>query len=685
MTAQPQYYGHARPEVQALVPPTAKRILDVGCGAGILGAALKQRQTCEVWGVEYVADVARQAALSLDQVITGSVEDMAVLEQLPDDYFDVIIFADVLEHLRDPGDILQKMKPCLRAGGTIVSSVPNVRHWSVIKGLLEGRWDYEDAGILDRTHLRFFTCSSLVSMFRDAGYEIAEGQTVRLVNDVPMPTGIAAALANFGVDTQNLEEESQVYQFLLVSRPLVEQNAVRPPQTAMAPQAVEAEVVAQTDQPDEDPIEVNLVGPDPVRPDPEMAAVDPVASLVVLTRNQLEYTRSCIESIFAHTKTSFELIVVDNGSTDGTIDYLNTLVTAGHPLRVIANPINLGFGAGNNQGIAVARGQYVALLNNDLVLTEGWLERMIGHAETQEHVGIVGPVSNNVSGPQKIPGLEFTDYQQMHTEAARIAATEAGKGFLLPRVVGFCMVIKRAVIDAIGGFDERFGLGNFEDDDLCWRAITAGYGCFVASDTYVHHYGSRTFVGEKIDHRQCMESAWSRFKEKWGIDASLPLGEMYRIPQQAFDRQTHHAELPKAGIVPVDRPGETEAQHAERYNSWGERMYALDRQEDARAYFERALDVNDGCANALNNLGVLAVDKNDVAQAAGFLERSVLNDQGNANTLWNLISLYVHLGKDREATPLVQEYLQLNPGHADAVALLDELQAVTAGAAPLSN
>ena len=208
------YYGHARPEVQALVPAEAERILDIGCGVGALGAGLKQRQSCEVWGVEYVPSIAEQAEAHLDRVVTGSIEEDAVLDLLPKDFFDVIVLADVIEHLREPEEVLKRLKACLWSESTVVASVPNVRHWSVLKDLLEGRWDYEDAGILDRTHLRFFTGSSLAALFRDAGYDIVEAQAVRLVDGETIPDGLSTALANFGLDTASLEEESQVYQFL---------------------------------------------------------------------------------------------------------------------------------------------------------------------------------------------------------------------------------------------------------------------------------------------------------------------------------------------------------------------------------------------------------------------------------------------------------------------------------------
>ena len=333
------YYSHARPEVMALVPHEAERILDIGCGAGALGAALKQRQACQVWGVEYVPAVAAEAEGRLERVVVGSIEDAEVLQALPRDYFDVLILADLLEHLRDPEQALVNLKACLGAGSTVVASVPNVRHWSVIKELLEGGWNYQEAGILDRTHLRFFTASTLATLFRDAGFDIAEAQGVRLVDAETIPAGLPDALAGFGLDAGTLAQESEVYQFLLVARPALQATA-EPVEATDVAHATSLPAADEALSIDPVPATDAVPTPDAV---PAASFDNPVASLVMLTCNQLQFTRLCIDSLFAYTHTPFELIVVDNGSTDGTLDYLDALVAADLPVRVIANPVNLGF------------------------------------------------------------------------------------------------------------------------------------------------------------------------------------------------------------------------------------------------------------------------------------------------------------------------------------------------------
>jgi len=161
------YYDHPRPEVVALVPDAARHVVDVGCASGALGNALKTaRPHVQVRGIEPVAEVAELAGQRLDDVLVGHAED-PMPEHWPAP--DCVIFADVLEHLVDPWMVLRSWKERLASGGTVVASIPNVAHHSVVRGLVRGRFDYVDAGILDRTHLRFFTRKTVFELFERAG------------------------------------------------------------------------------------------------------------------------------------------------------------------------------------------------------------------------------------------------------------------------------------------------------------------------------------------------------------------------------------------------------------------------------------------------------------------------------------------------------------------------------------
>jgi 2-polyprenyl-3-methyl-5-hydroxy-6-metoxy-1,4-benzoquinol methylase len=172
------YYRHERREMLGFIPHTARSILEVGCGAGDFGSILKSERKAEVWGIELIPEVAKKASLKLDRIMVGNIEtgDMP----LPDGYFDCIVFNDVLEHLTDPWRVLSRLKANLTQNGLVVASIPNVRFYLVMKELFcSKRWEYKDAGVLDRTHLRFFTESGIRQMFESTGYRIVTLEGIR--------------------------------------------------------------------------------------------------------------------------------------------------------------------------------------------------------------------------------------------------------------------------------------------------------------------------------------------------------------------------------------------------------------------------------------------------------------------------------------------------------------------------
>ncbi|RZT00345.1 class I SAM-dependent methyltransferase [Aquimarina brevivitae] len=165
------YYDNIRYEMIKYLPKDASKIIDVGCGNGAFAAVLKEQTNAEVWGIEYMDREAQVAKEKLDKVYSGPCEDY--IDELPDNYFDVIYFNDVLEHLVDPYEVLQKIQNKLAPQGVIISSIPNVRyHNTFMRLLLKKDWLYEDYGVMDRTHLRFFTNKSIRRMYEDLGYEV---------------------------------------------------------------------------------------------------------------------------------------------------------------------------------------------------------------------------------------------------------------------------------------------------------------------------------------------------------------------------------------------------------------------------------------------------------------------------------------------------------------------------------
>ncbi len=170
MRSLEEYYSLLRPEIIAMIPEGCSSVLDVGCGTGALGRRLKEKGISEVCGIELSPAAASEAMQVLDRVVEGNVE----LLDLPfeEGYFDCIVCADVLEHLLDPWSAVGKLKKLLKPNGCIVASIPNVGFHRVVRGLIRGKWRYSDAGVLDRSHLRFFTWQGMKALFQDSGFTI---------------------------------------------------------------------------------------------------------------------------------------------------------------------------------------------------------------------------------------------------------------------------------------------------------------------------------------------------------------------------------------------------------------------------------------------------------------------------------------------------------------------------------
>lgn len=216
--AKPEaYYEGSRPDLRSLVPAQARRLLDVGCGRGALGAALKRdRPDARVHGLEYVAEAAAVAAERLDDVF---IADLDVLDRLPAHWepFDAIVCGDVLEHLRDPARVLRLLRSGLAPGGVIIASIPNIKHWSVLHPLLvHDRFRYEDAGLLDRTHVHFFTLEEIDETFTAARLAVRSVSAVSFALPPELAPLLSAAVA-LGAERAETEARLGAYQYLVVA------------------------------------------------------------------------------------------------------------------------------------------------------------------------------------------------------------------------------------------------------------------------------------------------------------------------------------------------------------------------------------------------------------------------------------------------------------------------------------
>ncbi|MBT2291603.1 glycosyltransferase [Paenibacillus albidus] len=234
-------------------------------------------------------------------------------------------------------------------------------------------------------------------------------------------------------------------------------------------------------------------------------------SIILLTYNKLQYTQACIESIRKYTqKGTYQLIVVDNLSTDGTRDWLADQTD----ILTIFNEENVGFPKGCNQGIEIATGDNILLLNNDVLVTENWLTLMNDCLYSSNDIGAVGPVSNSAYGDQEI-NAAYSTLDEMWSFANEYNRSTAPDWEQKIKLIGFCMLIKKEVVDQVGLLDEIFSPGMCEDGDYSLRIIQAGYKLMVCRNIFIHHFGSTSF-GEMPEQRQQL---WARnrqrFVKKW--------------------------------------------------------------------------------------------------------------------------------------------------------------------------
>ncbi|WP_271810133.1 glycosyltransferase [Clostridium beijerinckii] len=240
-------------------------------------------------------------------------------------------------------------------------------------------------------------------------------------------------------------------------------------------------------------------------------------SIIILTYNNIDYNRICIESIRKYTATgTYEIIIVDNNSTDGTREWLKEQ----NDIKLILNDENVGFPRGCNLGIEEAeKDNDILLLNNDTKVSPRWLDNLKICLYSDESIGAVGPITNNCSNYQGI-NVPYITIDNMIEFASNNNVSTPKRWEQKPRLIAFCMLIKRTVIDNIGNLDERFTPGNFEDDDLCMRIIDAGYKLMVCNDSFIHHFGSTSFKKDFTSFNNALIINAQKFEAKWGFNSN---------------------------------------------------------------------------------------------------------------------------------------------------------------------
>jgi 2-polyprenyl-3-methyl-5-hydroxy-6-metoxy-1,4-benzoquinol methylase len=444
------YFDFARPEMLALIPMSARAVLEIGCGHGRLGESLKARQPCEVTGIELDERAAAVARGRLDLVFAG---DIGRLESKGwEAYFDVVTLGDVLEHLVDPARQLARIRSWLKSDGVVIASIPNVRHHGVVRSLLEGNWTYEPAGILDETHLHFFTKRTIQATFEATGFK------VRAWSAVPGPgydewvqQGRSRTVDLGRVRLTDLPEEEAeefyVYQWLIVATAAAatthgkhEPNDER---------GIGRGVAAQCSGDSVSPLDTSPpagAGGQPA----EQAALEwngrqststnrlPSCVLLMVTYNRLEYTKLALEAMLAIDYPDLRIVIWDNASTDGTVAYLQQRLAAEDHARLIASPANRGIVFPMNAVWLSDHGaELVAKIDNDTWVPPDLLRRLAECHRRSRQFGVLS-------------GFHFRAEGEALADDSRVSEIDGVRILAQPYVGGCAVVVRREVLDRLG-------------------------------------------------------------------------------------------------------------------------------------------------------------------------------------------------------------------------------------------
>ncbi len=246
----------------------------------------------------------------------------------------------------------------------------------------------------------------------------------------------------------------------------------------------------------------------------------PKVSVIILSYNSLEETtKPCLESIYnCKTNIDFATVVVDNLSTDGTRDYLESICDNYKNLHLIFNDNNYGYAKGNNIGICSIQADYYVLLNSDTIVTDYWLDKFVEFFDYHAEVGMAGPVSNSVGSGQRI-WCQGVTQDEILNEGEEWSKLCEGDFFFTDMLGFFCVFIRKEVFKKIGLLDEQFGIGMFEDDDFCLRVQQKGYKMACLEYVFIYHKGSVSFKNLEKDYQKLfLENAFkfeTKHQRKW--------------------------------------------------------------------------------------------------------------------------------------------------------------------------
>ncbi len=250
----------------------------------------------------------------------------------------------------------------------------------------------------------------------------------------------------------------------------------------------------------------------------EKAMNGTLVSVIIVSYNGLhETTAPCLKSIFENTGyPDFEVIVIDNNSTDDTPGYLKALADKEPRLRYILNTTNRGFAGGNNDAIKIAKGRILILLNSDTIVSKGWMERIVNVLTSDHSIGLAGPVSNSTGNEQTI-FISGSTPEECLDGGALWTSMSRGDIVSMERLCFFCVAMRRDIIDQVGLLDESYGLGFYEDDDYCLRVKKAGFRLVCCEDVFIYHRGSASFSKSPYKSKELLKKNRRLLEKKFKI------------------------------------------------------------------------------------------------------------------------------------------------------------------------
>ena len=237
-------------------------------------------------------------------------------------------------------------------------------------------------------------------------------------------------------------------------------------------------------------------------------------TIIIPCKDNLSYTIACLKSIWRNTKKLSEIILIDDGSTPDVQEALTEI----KGITLISNKKSVGFPAACNIGMRRVKTEFFVIMNNDVEVTKDWLTMLLEMMKLDPKLGILGPTTNYISGPQQDGNAHYNSMAELEKYAEIVRNRKPPRLVYYPRIVFFCVLIRTALYKQIGGIDEKFGLGNFEDDDYCVRAHMTGWKAAIDHNVFVHHYGSKTFKKMGMGFIELLQKNKKYFMEKWGAD-----------------------------------------------------------------------------------------------------------------------------------------------------------------------